>query len=520
MDIAIIGAGPRGLSALYSLSRAVTDPVTVHLFGARDDGADVVGIGTPYSPDQPLFSRLNGHSSVVDPFKAHRGDDDGSLGLSFDDWARVNGHEEFADDFPPRKLVGEYFQYAAGVIRGGLPEHVELREYERAQAVGGEPGAWTIDHEGGQLRVPELLLTVGHATVPPSPLTDEDVNQPDGVVIPMPYPLSKLDGISAGDAVATRGAGLTFVDVVLELTEGRGGTFSDDAREFTPSGREPEVIWATNHDGVFPDSKPPFGAVAELVSAERWEEAKMAVAQSPTLEDMLEAVRAAAVDALAAQGTSEPDAYDAAIAAPEPRPGLARERLAESVASARGEIPIPARQIVTETWQILMSTMIRRVSNRIFAPEDWEAFMAGFGAVGISSYGPPLVNAQKMLTLVDAGLIKVELLDKAIDAEDFPFEVDAFVDCVLPPAGFWRGAYPELEGIEDLLITWADEQVERTGVRTDGAGSVLDANEAPIPGLAAVGRINEDWTVEMDNLDVTAHPFILGWADRIARMAG
>lgn len=516
MDIAIVGAGPRGLAAVYSLGREVEGAIRIHLFGAVEEGEDVLGIGTPYSPKQPEFSRLNAHSSILDLFGAYR-HTDLPVGLTFDEWARAENHGELANNYPPRAFVGRYFHYCADFVRQTLPSHIKVHEYGRALAITGEPGAWTIAHAQGEITVPELLLTVGHASSPASPLTDEDVNQPAGTVIPIAYPLHNLAGIDAGSTVATRGAGLTFVDVVLSLTEGRGGQFSDDGRTYTPSGREPECIWATNIDGIFPDSKPPHRAVHDLLPDERWETAKAAVAQSTTLSEMLETIRSIALEAMAMQGNTDPDMYRKAMSSPQPAPGLAVDRLTESIAAARREIPLPARQVATETWQELMPAIIRRVSNRIFSSEEWGQFTALYAVVADSSYGPPLINAQKVLTLVEQGLIKIELLDQAIDAEKFPFEVDAFVDCVLPPAGIWPGAYEELAEIENYLLLWAGQNVERSGVRIDDSGSVLDGNEAPIKGLAAVGRMNEDWSIDMDNLNVTDHPFILGWAKRIAR---
>ncbi|QOR45248.1 FAD/NAD(P)-binding protein [Trueperella pecoris] len=531
MEIAIIGAGPRGLSALHAVAAEVTAPLRVHLFGALDDaGARVIGQGTPFYPDQPGFSRLNAHSKIVDTFAVDRQQAaDGFtgeraqhghraphpiVGMSFDEWS-----DEPGEDFPPRRKVGRYFSYAADVVINALPANIDLVEHRKALAVGGEPGAWAVTCPDGVVNVPELLLTMGHADHARTPLTAQDITHIADCLVTDPYPVSNLDDIAPGSRVATRGAGLTFVDVALALTEGRGGQFSADGRRYTPSGREPEIL-ATNRDGAFPDAKPPLDVVLNDIPARRWEAARAAIMRSLDLGELMDALRELTVDVLRARGFSDPDqAYDAVMAGPQPGPGRARERLAEAVDAARGEGEIPARIVMSETWQEVMAEIGRRVEGEIFPAKQWKEFKRAYGLVKKSSYGPPLINSQKILTLVETGLIDTRHLDAGIDALELPERVDVFVDCVLPPAGFWPGAYPALAQIEDYLSVWSGKNVDRVGVRVDAAGSVLDAQEVPIPGLAAIGRMTEDWVIDNDNLDALAHPHMRLWARRIARLA-
>jgi hypothetical protein len=59
--------------------------------------------------------------------------------------------------------------------------------------------------------------------------------------------------IPAGAKVAMQGIGLTFIDAVLELTEGRGGRFeraADGTLSYKASGKEPKVIIPFSRTGL------------------------------------------------------------------------------------------------------------------------------------------------------------------------------------------------------------------------------------------------------------------------------
>ena len=67
-----------------------------------------------------------------------------------------------------------------------------------------------------------------------------------------------LDQIMAGERVLICGLGLTFIDVVALLTEGRGGRYSDDGHgkwTYHTSGEEP-LILAASRRGMLPLPKP------------------------------------------------------------------------------------------------------------------------------------------------------------------------------------------------------------------------------------------------------------------------
>lgn len=541
LDVAIIGAGPRGLAAVAALASRADAPIRIHLFGAVDsDGKNVTGQGTPFDVAQPWFSRLNARSGIVDGFAPQRRDDvpieaaapaddaepklDASdsapryiAGQNFDAWAAEHGREEWVNDFPPRAVIGEYLTYCAQTVRKQLPSHITLIEYPRAQKVTGTPGAWVIETVEAIISADELLLTVGHAAKSPMKLTLSDVSHFADHLIDAPYPVSQTDSIPAGAKVATRGAGLSFIDLALALTEGRGGKFNEDFTAYTRSGKEPAVIFPTGLEGRFLDVKP-------MVEDLQLSEAQVAhtiekIATATTLHEILDEIRELSSVALSNHGYKSPaDTYDEIIAGE--ISGTAQELLRESIAAQENRQLI-SRTVVACTIMRLLQQLIDTLSNREWEAKDWKTLTAVMTVLNSFGFGPPPVNAQKILTLVESGLIDPKYLDSKIDALKFPEHVDYMVEALLAPSGMWQGAYPELSALEPILCQWADPKGEgtRTGVRTDKNGSVVDAHNEPISALAAIGRITEDWILSLDTLNFTVHPQLVGWAKRVSHAA-
>jgi hypothetical protein len=75
------------------------------------------------------------------------------------------------------------------------------------------------------------------------------------------YPIEHIDGrVTAGSTVRVLGMGLAAIDVILHLTEGRGGRYVTDADAvlpiYVPSGAEPKLIVAESPSGLLPRARP------------------------------------------------------------------------------------------------------------------------------------------------------------------------------------------------------------------------------------------------------------------------
>ncbi len=117
---------------------------------------------------------------------------------------------------------------------------------------------WTVSAD-------QILLVTGHARrrlAPPSTATGAPAGPATAArYIAHPYPLhQRLDeaAVPPGCRVAVMGLGLTAIDAILYLTQGRGGTFADDAGRlrYISSGREPACIIGTSSSGMFTWCRP------------------------------------------------------------------------------------------------------------------------------------------------------------------------------------------------------------------------------------------------------------------------
>lgn len=233
--VAIIGMGSRGLSVLEQLigmsRKDVANPLRIEVFDPRTPGS---GLHLAEQPDYLMLNTMAGQlSAFSSAFPACEPE-----GWTFLQWCQVNairlderGHVsadgqgrpvEFGD-FVPRKLLGRYLQDSYRYLLRQCPAHVQVRHHpepvtgcrERAA-----DGGFRVQTAYRALDVDAVLLTCGHAA------TGDDA-QP------------------VGESVLIEGLGLTAMDALAGLTQGRGGRYVRDPGfagwRYLPSGREPKI---------------------------------------------------------------------------------------------------------------------------------------------------------------------------------------------------------------------------------------------------------------------------------------
>ncbi|OII65126.1 hypothetical protein BJP40_18005 [Streptomyces sp. CC53] len=269
--IAVVGSGPRGISVLERLavrtaaeaqtaaaSGAAPRPVRVHLIDATE-----VGAGRVWRTDQDDWFTMN---TVISQVTMYSGDPDGgparpgagpSLGQWIEERARTAGEELLGpDDYAPRVRYGEYLVDVYRTVVDALPEHVELVPVKgRVTAVRTGAGSGyllSLDTAPHLLEADRVVLATGHPVNAPDAFEQEMLDFSTRVPglhylcgdSAADMPLDE-DTIPAGSAVGIRGIGLSFYDVMLSLTVGRGGTFhprEDGTLEYRASGREPHIV--------------------------------------------------------------------------------------------------------------------------------------------------------------------------------------------------------------------------------------------------------------------------------------
>lgn len=457
ITVAIIGAGPRGLWAAEELLfQAKTHGVAVHI-----DMWDPqeVGIGAAYNPAQPDYWRLNVDASLIR-----------SRTTTFNQW-----RTDSSDPFPPRALVGKFFQATFVELQENLPPGCTIKHIKkRADSLEQAGELWNVE---GKL-YHEVLLATGHA------------HSWDGALenALKVYPHAQLAQISAGQRVTVRGAALTFIDAVLALTEGCGGYF--DEAGYHQSGKEPAKIYPFSRRGQFMEVKPDPGIFTINPEIINRYAAKIKIARD--MDDFKEILSNCASDLL---GTNNKSAVQAILACHGQEDPVAKLRLSLQV--ARGEVPPGAEWAVGQAWRSLYPAIVQRTSY------GGRASLAGFAQLAAHleslAFGPPPVNAQKILALIDAGIVDTAALSPA---GRLP-AVDATIDAVLPPPGL-------NSPLRNSPI--AQLAAHNPGQWLDAQGGVVGLKH-----VAVVGRESENVVLGPDTLSRTLHNVIPRWAATVIK---
>ncbi|MFI0240714.1 FAD/NAD(P)-binding protein [Streptomyces sp. NPDC016845] len=251
-SLVIVGAGPRATGILERVAA-----------NARDDGGELrldVHLVDPYPPgagriwrrEQSPLLWMNSQAQDVTMFTDDTVRVDGPVrpGPALHEWAGIDGRV-FAD----RRSQGRYLRWVYEKAVAALPEGVVVHHHARRalRVDGPRDGRQQVWLEGRArpLLGDAVLLTQGHLDA------ELDAEQRElrayalrhGLVhLPPDFTAdSDLSALAPGRDVLVRGFGLAFVDLMVLLTEGRGGRYEGD--RYIPSGREP-VLHVGSRRGV------------------------------------------------------------------------------------------------------------------------------------------------------------------------------------------------------------------------------------------------------------------------------
>ncbi len=267
-SIAIVGTGPRGLSVLERLAVLLRDsdsdndndpsrPVNIYAVDAVE-----VGSGRVWRTDQGDWFTMN---TVVGQVSMFSGEPDGGrprpgAGPSLGQWLAEyapdaqNRPALGPDDFASRRDYGRYLRFVYRTITDELPSHVRLIPVRaRVTAVRPTPlGDYEVTLDDSRtLAAHKVVLATGHPRNEPDEFDRAMLAFAEtrpGVRYLAGDSAAELDlegAVPPGATVAIRGLGLSFYDVLLSLTVGRGGAFARDGEghlRYVPGGREPHIV--------------------------------------------------------------------------------------------------------------------------------------------------------------------------------------------------------------------------------------------------------------------------------------
>ncbi|MEY9939524.1 FAD/NAD(P)-binding protein [Streptacidiphilus sp. MAP5-3] len=276
-SIAVVGVGPRATGLLDRILAnapqllSAEPDLTIHLIDPHPPGP-----GRVWRDDQSPLLRMNSMAEDVTMFTDSATVMDGPVlpGPSLAEWAAGPDVDTVADpavraeleqlaptDFPTRRAQSAYLDWVFRRTTAALAPFARVHVHREA-AVGLHGGPdepqQVVLASGRTVTADLVVLTLGHLDAHPEP--DEQrlahFAARHGLhYLPPAYSADlgpELDEIAAGEDVVLRGLGLAAVDLVVLLTEGRGGRYlprPDGSLVYLPSGREP-VLHAGSRRGV------------------------------------------------------------------------------------------------------------------------------------------------------------------------------------------------------------------------------------------------------------------------------
>jgi uncharacterized NAD(P)/FAD-binding protein YdhS len=481
-SVAIIGLGPKGLYCLERLcaefaARPLEEGLVVHVF----DRAECSPI---YDTTQSDHILVNVAVGEIDLWDADDPPPAAGRGPSFLEWY---GEPLTGNEYLPRSVVGRYLRDCLHRMLDRVPSGMTI-EYHREEVIDieGRGVRLSVRWDGGEIIVDRILLATGHQQPSEPPASEGEM------VIPFVYPVKeRMRAVPAGARVAMLGIGLTFIDAVLELTEGRGGRFDDGT--YIRSGNEPAVIFPYSRTGLPMTPKPNDLPATRRQLRFVTEEALAALRRNGQVDFERDVVPL--ID-------RELEGFDwrAAI---NPIVDDVTRYMEEAIESAKSEVtPI-------SLWYEIRTALNNVLRFGGFTPESHRALVEHyFPRFKRVVFGPPVINAEKILALTKAGVIDFRY-SRAPRVDG----VDVLIDARFPKTDITRDASPLYRN----LIRRGTIRPFRNGDYLPGA---IDMTEGTQNVIGADGDVHENIAVIgiptegnfVGNLTIGRDPFAARWA--------
>lgn len=555
-DIGIVGAGPKGLYALEELLNCIEsekseDGWNVFWWNDTED----FGCGPNYQVDQPDYLLINYCIGHVDAWDRRRGNEKSRLNLV--DWIqKFKKVKEMVQptDYASRALVGQYLQYVTMQVIASKPDNVRIHLIaKKVQNISlNSEKKLIVQTEANEVQIDNLLLATGHCynNIPLFGLKNKSIPVN---YLTNAYPIEKLSQIQVGKSVGIIGWGLTFIDVALQLTEGRGGRF-DEEQNYIPGGEEPVLYpFSRNQLPIMPRG-PVYGqntytlyylnekwlAKMQTLQKQRkidfsteifpWLEKELQFAYYSTLLQTLDVVEVE--NYIVSLSETERFTYRDLLFPKIPQKDNLQKSYEDYLEfliseAEKGELKSPL-MAAAAVWREASPFIAGIYQNGGFTGESQQYLDKGlFGAFCRTSYGPPIENMKKIKALIKAGIIQtcweteVRIINDDLEnrfvlqSKEFKQIVDYIVDA--------RIARPNLSGNNADLYRnlWKNSLVEpfenegyRPGcVKINAIGQVLHS-EKEIP-LYLYGSNTEGFLLDNDSLSRSKNNLAKHWVNEV-----
>lgn len=506
--IAIVGCGPRGMQCLETLDRVIrSSPRATCYEIVVYEATRTPGAGNVYAPHQPNFLRMNFASRHIDAYKFSA--DQTPSGRSLLDWLRKTRRAVAEPNaFLPRRVVGEYLSDCFRQIWSSLSQVATLRYVNRhVDSIRLDQNHWSVIANGDEQSFDEVVVTVGHEG-----FRSGGEKSALGV-----YPVETsltVESVPPESIATLLGFGLTAIDAILALTEGRGGTFDNTRplRRYIPSGLEPLRIEMLSRSGRPMLAKP--SERLEPIAQAFWHPFQQRLRDLASRHGVLHFRRdiwpivTSAADARLIESGAASRADTSGWFRCWQRYRMdgvsARRAMMQSLAVAMGYRPLDEPAALGEAWRQLYGELVPLISFGGLTADSYPCFRRTAVEMERIAFGPPAENVERILSLMRAGLV----WPQPTRVSDPSIKINAVI------------AGPTDICTEGPLRSLLDQgQIRRCalsgGIQVDPQGRPMDENGVPRTGLAIFGRMTEGWVIGNDTLNRTLHTGIERWANSL-----
>ncbi|MFI0264345.1 FAD/NAD(P)-binding protein [Streptomyces sp. NPDC017056] len=274
--VVIVGAGPRGTGLVERIAANAPElygggPLDLHLVDPYPPGG-----GRIWRRDQSPLLWMNSTAEDVTMFTDDSVEQEGPVrdGPSLAEWAdrvrsgeisvgselRAAIRELGPQGFAGRQVQSAYLEWVYERSVAALPPGVTVHAHRRraVRVTGPRDGRQQVWLESSPtpLAADLVVLALGHLDAQPPPdqrALAAFAQRHQLTYVPADFTAdADLDGLAPGEPVIVRGFGLAFVDLMVLLTEGRGGSYETGPGGepvYRPSGKEP-VLHVGSRRGV------------------------------------------------------------------------------------------------------------------------------------------------------------------------------------------------------------------------------------------------------------------------------
>ncbi|TYP97575.1 FAD-NAD(P)-binding protein [Tenacibaculum adriaticum] len=564
--IAIVGFGPRGLSALENLFievslRKLQTKFHVTLF----EHTNQLGSGKVWDIKQSGVNWVNISERALKELEGRQEIIIYNMKIpsfpSYTEWLPnkdKNLKNTEADRFPPRKKMGEYLSERSESIVEVLEKNkfVTVINTLISNADFHNNNLVLKDLYGNSFTFDEVLLTIGHQ---PTKI-DEDIvkyqieSNNNFFCFPEPYPLDdiiKSKEIEKGKNIAIRGFGLAMIDVVRALTIEKEGVFKIENKtnfesRFIKSDSVPKQIIPYSLDGL-PMAPKPLNAKLDSVfkisekQAKLFEKEIKKVARGVNkakgnlfLKRIMAKISAEIfinlennilskelskeeVDKIIISWLSDIDFKHELIQDIDCRTDVLIESF---VKMACGERSISLDYCVGQVWRHCQRILYSEFSHAQVSEEIIASVIELDEQMKRYSYGPPVESMQQLLSLLKANILNLDYCNNPkitvsknglmFKNKEEKIKVDVIINSVLSPPKLMEVTSPIIQNLlrNDLIKPIHSE----LGIHTREDATIVSADKENNIPLSVLGRLSKGSVIGVDAILECFGSRIKDWA--------